>query len=79
MFFVKRYKFHVKGPSLTHFLQHSSSSKFDSGTGWPSFHSALEMPSNGNLSPQPSVTEKSDNSYGMIRVEVLCHQVIYFS
>lgn len=52
----------------------SSASKFDSRTGWPSFHSALEMSSNSNLSPELSVVEKSDNSYGMMRVEVLCRQ-----
>jgi len=57
----------------------SSASKFDSRTGWPSFHSALEMSSNSNLSPELSVVEKRDNSYGMMRVEVLCRQVIYFS
>ena len=37
------------------------------------------MSSNSNLSPELSVVEKSDNSYGMMRVEVLCRQVIYFS
>ena len=36
------------------------------------------MSSNSNLSPELSVVEKSDNSYGMMRVEVLCRQVIYF-
>ena len=39
----------------------SSDAKFDSGTGWPSFHSAKE---NVNL--------KEDNSHGMKRTEVLC-------
>jgi peptide methionine sulfoxide reductase msrA/msrB len=39
----------------------ASSDKFDSGTGWPSFTRPIET---GN------VTEHSDNSHGMRRVEV---------
>lgn len=39
-----------------------SSTKFDSGCGWPSFHSAREG----------SVEFKRDFSHGMIRKEVLC-------
>jgi peptide methionine sulfoxide reductase msrA/msrB len=41
-----------------------STVKFDSGTGWPSFTG----PVNDNV-----VRYKSDNSYGMQRVEVLCN------
>jgi len=41
----------------------SSSAKFKSGTGWPSFYEPLE---------NHLVTEESDNAYGMKRVEVLC-------
>jgi peptide-methionine (R)-S-oxide reductase len=41
----------------------SSGSKFDSGTGWPSFYQALNP---------AAVTEKSDSSHGMLRVEALC-------
>lgn len=41
----------------------SSVTKFDSGTGWPSFY---DMAVKGNVS------EVSDYSYGMKRVEVVC-------
>ena len=41
----------------------SSETKFDSGTGWPSYWQPL--------SPE-SVAEKSDNSFFMRRTEVLC-------
>ncbi|WP_029007479.1 peptide-methionine (R)-S-oxide reductase MsrB [Azospirillum halopraeferens] len=37
--------------------------KFDSGTGWPSFHSPFD---------KAHVALKQDNSYGMVRVETLC-------
>lgn len=40
-----------------------SGTKFDSGTGWPSFKEAVE---------QDRVTLKTDRSYGMVRTEVLC-------
>lgn len=41
----------------------SSKTKFDSGTGWPSFFEAVE---NGG------VVEHRDSSYGMVRTEVRC-------
>lgn len=41
----------------------SSSTKFDSGTGWPSFWQPLES---------DRVRTESDTSHGMLRVEVLC-------
>ena len=40
-----------------------SSTKFDSGTGWPSFHSPI--------APDRVGTER-DGAHGMIRNEVLC-------
>lgn len=56
----------------------SSSTKFDSGTGWPSFHSAMEVNSCVAAAPQLSVVEKHDYSHGMVRVEVLCREVSFF-
>jgi peptide-methionine (R)-S-oxide reductase len=40
-----------------------SESKFDSGTGWPSFYKPID---------DKAVEEHRDLSYGMIRTEVLC-------
>ncbi len=40
-----------------------SDTKFDSGTGWPSFHKAMR--------PE-AVREIRDQSFGMVRVEVVC-------
>ncbi|HSI53231.1 MAG: peptide-methionine (R)-S-oxide reductase MsrB [Ramlibacter sp.] len=42
----------------------SSRTKFNSGTGWPSFWQPLEK----------AVDEDADVSFGMRRVEVLCHR-----
>ncbi|MBI1283540.1 MAG: peptide-methionine (R)-S-oxide reductase MsrB [Thiobacillus sp.] len=42
----------------------ASATKFDSGTGWPSFHQAINP---------DAVAEKRDVSHGMERVEALCH------
>jgi peptide-methionine (R)-S-oxide reductase len=41
----------------------SSNTKFDSGTGWPSFWEAIS---------KDNVELKTDSSHGMKRVEVLC-------
>ncbi|HST19712.1 MAG TPA: peptide-methionine (R)-S-oxide reductase MsrB [Blastocatellia bacterium] len=40
-----------------------SGTKFDSGTGWPSFYAPIS---------KDDVIEHKDASYGMVRVEVLC-------
>lgn len=40
-----------------------SSTKFDSGTGWPSFYAPIS---------EDNVVDHKDTSYGMVRVEVLC-------
>jgi peptide-methionine (R)-S-oxide reductase len=42
-----------------------SSEKFDSGTGWPSFTAPERA---------EGVITESDNSFGMVRVEVMCSQ-----
>jgi peptide-methionine (R)-S-oxide reductase len=41
----------------------TSLTKYDSGSGWPSFYEALD---------KSKVTEKVDESHGMIRTEVTC-------
>jgi peptide-methionine (R)-S-oxide reductase len=40
-----------------------SDSKFDSGTGWPSFYEPID---------KSSIVEKTDLSHGMMRKEILC-------
>jgi peptide-methionine (R)-S-oxide reductase len=52
--------YHCAGCGLALF---NSTDKFDSGTGWPSFSHPIAP---------DRIVEKSDNSYGMIRVESLC-------
>ncbi len=42
----------------------SSDTKFDSGTGWPSFYRPLDN----------AVSEKADRSFFMVRTEVNCHR-----
>ncbi len=42
----------------------SSETKYDSGSGWPSFYKPL----NNN-----AVAESDDTSHGMVRTEVICH------
>jgi peptide-methionine (R)-S-oxide reductase len=41
----------------------SSDTKFDSGSGWPSFYEALD--------PE-KITEEEDRAFGMVRTEVKC-------
>lgn len=41
----------------------SSETKFDSGSGWPSFWDVVE---------KENIIEKNDNSYGMQRIEITC-------
>ena len=41
----------------------SSSDKYDSGTGWPSFFDVVS---------KSTIKEEADNSYGMRRIEVKC-------
>jgi peptide-methionine (R)-S-oxide reductase len=43
----------------------SSDTKFDSGTGWPSFYAPVS---------ESSVDRETDNSLGMARTEVKCHR-----
>lgn len=42
-----------------------SSTKFDSGTGWPSFYQALKP---------GAVAERIDTTHGMVRTEALCRK-----
>ncbi|QJW88963.1 peptide-methionine (R)-S-oxide reductase MsrB [Spirosoma taeanense] len=42
----------------------SSDTKFDSGTGWPSFYKPIA---------KNAVRETTDKAYGMVRTEVLCN------
>ncbi len=41
----------------------SSKTKYDSGTGWPSFYQPLE---------NAVIKEEEDRSFGMVRTEVMC-------
>jgi len=43
----------------------SSTTKYDSGSGWPSFYQPIGA---------DAVDEKSDTSHGMVRTEVLCNR-----
>lgn len=41
----------------------SSKTKYDSGSGWPSFYKAID---------KKAIKEKKDYSYGMVRTEIVC-------
>ena len=41
----------------------ASDAKYDSGTGWPSFHSPID---------KEKVETETDTAYGMMRTEVMC-------
>jgi len=59
------YKTHAKGMfncSVCGAQLFSSDTKFDSGTGWPSFTDALPG----------AIEERLDDSHGMVRTEVVC-------
>lgn len=51
-------------------IEYSSETKYDSGSGWPSFYDAMKIGGSGS-----NVVSKVDTSHGMVRVEVLCKQV----
>lgn len=46
-----------------------AATKFESGTGWPSFWQGLTTPTN-----IPAITESIDTSHGMVRTEITCSQ-----
>ncbi len=43
----------------------SSETKFDSGTGWPSFYQPMKS---------ENIKSEADQSYGMQRIEVMCNE-----
>ena len=43
----------------------SSETKYESGTGWPSFFSVIS---------QQAIKEEKDVTYGMVRIEVMCNK-----
>lgn len=62
----KYYNFHEKGVytcAVCNLELFSSETKFDSGTGWPSFYAPV--------APQ-NIATKEDRSHGMVRTEILC-------
>ena len=74
MFFFINKMLHTDKFSFNQFIfNYSSDTKYDSGSGWPSFYKTLE------LSPSVESVERiSDVSHGMVRVEVVCRNVSYW-
>ena len=54
----------------------SSKTKYDSGSGWPSFYAEMEQRKTPDGEPQSAVIRRKDVSHGMVRVEVICRNVI---
>lgn len=64
----KYWDFHEKGQYLCVCCKNPlfvSDTKFESGTGWPSFYAPVE---------KNAVLEETDNSLGMKRTEITCNQ-----
>ena len=49
-----------------------SGTKFDSGTGWPSFTAAMGAVASGAEGATDRVKTKVDRAYGMARIEIEC-------
>ncbi len=53
----------------------SSKTKYDSGSGWPSFYDALQSAESDGTAT--GVLRRNDVSHGMVRTEILCKNVSY--
>ena len=63
----KYYNYKEKGEYLCAacgFSLFSSNTKYDSGSGWPSFYQPIN---------NTNIDEKKDTKYGMIRIEIVCN------
>jgi peptide-methionine (R)-S-oxide reductase len=49
-----------------------SNTKFDSGTGWPSFYAAMGRAAGGAEGATDRVKTKLDRTYGIARIEIEC-------
>jgi hypothetical protein len=69
-FFKSKKLVGYSSPSLFLFLLlKSSETKYDSGSGWPSFWKPIDV---------ENVKEEPDHSHGMYRIEILCAKVLLF-